>query len=188
MEECDDANWRNDDRCVGDCRLARCGDGYVYTGVEECDDGNTTNGDWCSSTCARECFLGGLIYPDTGHCYILIRTSLRWWDANNWCQNYDSYLVTITSPGENDFVRNLVDFGANWVWIGFNDRWSEGVWSWETTFEFPVYTRWATVQPDNQNWDGDIGADCGVMRNASTGQWWDEDCGDWLYFVCEHEY
>jgi cysteine-rich repeat protein len=42
MEECDDGNTATDDACPkggpgGTCKLARCGDGYVRTGVEECD-------------------------------------------------------------------------------------------------------------------------------------------------------
>jgi hypothetical protein len=37
-QECDDANWNNNDDCVY-CRHAFCGDGYVHYGFEDCDDG-----------------------------------------------------------------------------------------------------------------------------------------------------
>jgi cysteine-rich repeat protein len=30
----------NDDACVDNCLPARCGDGYIWSGMEECDDGN----------------------------------------------------------------------------------------------------------------------------------------------------
>jgi cysteine-rich repeat protein len=53
-EECDDGNTSNTDACVSGCKNARCGDGYVRTGVEQCDDGNTVNGDGCSATCQTE--------------------------------------------------------------------------------------------------------------------------------------
>jgi cysteine-rich repeat protein len=33
------------------CANAKCGDGFVWTGIESCDDGNLNNGDGCSSTC-----------------------------------------------------------------------------------------------------------------------------------------
>jgi cysteine-rich repeat protein len=53
------------DGCTTDCKLERCGDGIIQSGIwttdslhyglrEECDDGNTTNGDGCSDRCAIE--------------------------------------------------------------------------------------------------------------------------------------
>ncbi len=36
-EACDDGNLSNDDACVGQCEVARCGDGFVHAGVELCD-------------------------------------------------------------------------------------------------------------------------------------------------------
>jgi cysteine-rich repeat protein len=39
-------------RCRPDCRLPRCGDGFVDAG-ERCDDGNTLSGDGCASNCQR---------------------------------------------------------------------------------------------------------------------------------------
>jgi len=39
-------------RCRPDCRVPRCGDGFV-DGGERCDDGNTVSGDGCSATCQR---------------------------------------------------------------------------------------------------------------------------------------
>ncbi len=49
-EQCDDGNFSDNDSCT-DCRIARCGDGIVWSGVEQCDDGNTDNGDGCSNNC-----------------------------------------------------------------------------------------------------------------------------------------
>jgi len=37
-EDCDDGNFDNDDGCVGGCKFAECGDGYVEKGVEQCDE------------------------------------------------------------------------------------------------------------------------------------------------------
>jgi len=39
-------------RCRPDCRVPRCGDGFVDAG-ERCDDGNTASGDGCASNCQR---------------------------------------------------------------------------------------------------------------------------------------
>jgi cysteine-rich repeat protein len=50
-ESCDDGNGVLTDACPdgtgGTCEEARCGDGFVRTGVEQCDDGNGLVGDAC---------------------------------------------------------------------------------------------------------------------------------------------
>jgi cysteine-rich repeat protein len=38
-------------QCTPDCKIAACGDGYVYENFEECDDGNTVNSDDCVTGC-----------------------------------------------------------------------------------------------------------------------------------------
>lgn len=53
-EECDDTNTSNNDACVDTCKNAKCGDGFLHTGVELCDDGNTVNFDGCSADCCPE--------------------------------------------------------------------------------------------------------------------------------------
>ncbi len=64
-EECDDGNTDNSDECIYDsndeyyCKLAYCGDGYIFsTGCdlfsgecEECDDGNDIDTDLCTNAC-----------------------------------------------------------------------------------------------------------------------------------------
>lgn len=63
-EECDDGNAENTDACV-DCRLAECGDGYVWASVEVCDDGNSISGDGCDADCNKEPVCGDG-FLDTG--------------------------------------------------------------------------------------------------------------------------
>jgi MYXO-CTERM domain-containing protein len=53
-EECDDGNSNNADGCLNGCKLATCGDGYIYNQHEACDDGNTKNGDGCDNDCDVE--------------------------------------------------------------------------------------------------------------------------------------
>jgi cysteine-rich repeat protein len=54
-EECDDDNIINGDGCSAQCKIERCGDGFIQPGLgETCDDGNTENGDGCSATCQIE--------------------------------------------------------------------------------------------------------------------------------------
>jgi cysteine-rich repeat protein len=57
-EECDDGNVIDTDACTSTCHVARCGDGWIRTGLpeindafENCDDGNTVDGDACTNDC-----------------------------------------------------------------------------------------------------------------------------------------
>jgi cysteine-rich repeat protein len=50
-EQCDDGNQVDTDACTSECRMAECGDGFVWAGMEECDDGNTSNTDACLGSC-----------------------------------------------------------------------------------------------------------------------------------------
>ena len=51
-EACDDGNEVNTDGCLTTCKLADCGDSYVYAGQEECDDGDKNSND---AACTVEC-------------------------------------------------------------------------------------------------------------------------------------
>lgn len=62
-EPCDDGNTSNNDGCLVGCKAARCGDGFVRTGVEACDDGNTNDGDGCTSICALPTCGNGVVDP-----------------------------------------------------------------------------------------------------------------------------
>jgi cysteine-rich repeat protein len=53
-ETCDDGNALDSDACLNNCRLSRCGDGYVRNAMEQCDDGNDINND----SCRNDCVLG----------------------------------------------------------------------------------------------------------------------------------
>ena len=67
-EECDDGNDINTDGCLNNCRLAICGDGYVYEGQEECDDGNAINTDACLSTCVQASCGDGYVQAGVEQC------------------------------------------------------------------------------------------------------------------------
>lgn len=67
-EKCDDGNTSNSDACLNTCEKARCGDGFLRSGVEECDDGNTSNADNCSKTCKPTVGAGGSCEDDAHVC------------------------------------------------------------------------------------------------------------------------
>jgi cysteine-rich repeat protein len=54
-EECDDGNASNGDDCRRDCRVNRCGDGFVFEGVEACDDASETDAGNCVACQPAHC-------------------------------------------------------------------------------------------------------------------------------------
>jgi GH25 family lysozyme M1 (1,4-beta-N-acetylmuramidase)/predicted small integral membrane protein len=117
-----------------------------------------------------------------GHYYKLITAAKTWANAKADCLARGGHLVTITSSGENTFVKSLV--GANCAWIGLTDEQTEGVWKW-VTGESVVYTNWSTYEPNNCCGGEDYGEMC------SDGYWNDNggprDYNLTRYYVCEWE-
>ncbi len=54
-EECDDGNSNNNDACLNNCKKAKCGDSYIWTGKEICELPSTNNNRNCpqqTTTCS----------------------------------------------------------------------------------------------------------------------------------------
>lgn len=67
-EECDDGNNDDTDDCLGNCTLAKCGDGVVRFGSEDCDDGNADDTDACVSTCVAATCGDGFVQAGVEDC------------------------------------------------------------------------------------------------------------------------
>ena len=67
-EACDDGNQSNTDACLdgvgGGCKIASCGDLFVYQGVEQCDTKINTN--TCNNNCTTAVCGDGFHNPATG--------------------------------------------------------------------------------------------------------------------------
>jgi hypothetical protein len=55
------------------------------------------------------------------HCYLLVRVSRTWADAEKDCYNKGGHLPSVHSADENTFIRNLVP-PTSWLWIGGTDE------------------------------------------------------------------
>jgi len=63
-EVCDDGNDNNSDACLDSCEHARCGDGFVWSGVEACDDAGESAA--CNSDCSPASCGDGIINHTAG--------------------------------------------------------------------------------------------------------------------------
>ena len=110
-----------------------------------------------------------IYYSGTDHWYKRIDTGMSWHEAKTYVESLgtDTYLATITSQEENDFVwNNLGLSGAYNSWLGGTDELTEGDWQW-ITGETWDYTNWAPTQPDNAHG----GQDYLVFYGPEPGQW-----------------
>lgn len=97
-EQCDDANTSNTDACVA-CQTARCGDGFVRTGIEQCDDGNAINNDLCTNACMVN--LGTFTITTVGNSP-LVPTA-------------NGTPIVWTTNGDEDVVQQQIGFSFNYL-------------------------------------------------------------------------
>ena len=120
-------------------------------------------------------------YAGNGHLYEFVATNLSWQGAlaaaaaAKPIAGYTAHLVTITSQGEDDFVKALTG-SATFVWAAGTDEASEGTWKWaagpeagQTFFVFggaPVgFSNWNAGEPNN------VGAEDYLHFKANAGNW-----------------
>jgi hypothetical protein len=122
--------------------------------------------------------------------YSVSANSLTWENAKIAAANtsYDGvpgYLATITSLQENQFITNRI-LGASNIWIGATDKYTEGVWVWDTGPEAGTqfwqgaangtrvsgqFASWASGEPNNGNGGNQ---DYALTNWGSAGLWDDQ--------------
>ena len=133
-----------------------------------------------------------------GSWYRLCTNATRTWEqAWDVCAGAGGYLVAIESAEEQQHIANHPDWGAESLWIGGNDRQTEGqwyqpsrdgqqggglFWSGDASGSAPAgaYAHWLAGEPANTT-----DKDCSFMQN-STRQWWAWQCtGNGAHAACE---
>ncbi|KAM8872531.1 uncharacterized protein ACB058_004460 isoform 1-T1 [Synchiropus picturatus] len=129
--------------------------------------------------CVRsQCQQGWREYENK--CYYFSTDAKSWLDANAFCLQHHSNLMSIQDLQERLWVRTQIS--TEIYWIGLNDRVTEGTWEWTDGSPFIEYLSfWMSGQPDN--WQDE---DCGQVVGSSYGHWNDEDCGVQRKFICKH--
>ncbi|KAL0201463.1 hypothetical protein M9458_004650, partial [Cirrhinus mrigala] len=106
--------------------------------------------------------------------YIKVDLWKNWRDAQSYCRQYYTDLVTIRNSQEHEQLKIVVP-STTWVWIGlFLDSWE---WSdkWSNFFR-----HWAAGQPSQISGSGD----CVSMSTTNSGKWIHESCDLQRPFIC----
>ena len=120
-----------------------------------------------------------------------------WEEAWDICAGAGGYLVAIDSAQEQQYIAGHPDWGIESIWIGANDRQTEGQW-YQASIDGQqggglfwsgdasgsaaagAYANWLTGEPANAS-----GKDCSFMQN-STRQWWAWQCtANGAHAACE---
>ena len=127
-------------------------------------------------------------------CTNATRTWEQAWDV---CAGAGGYLVAIGSAEEQQYIADHADWGAESIWIGADDRQTEGqwyqpssdgqqggglFWSGDASGSAPAgaYANWLAGEPANTS-----DKDCAFMQK-STRQWWAWQClGNGAHSACE---
>ncbi|XP_042352885.1 macrophage mannose receptor 1-like isoform X2 [Plectropomus leopardus] len=117
--------------------------------------------------------------PYNGHCFHLNRTQKTWSDAQQECRNEGGDLVSIHNVEEQSFVVSQLGYtSTDELWIGLNDRKTEGLFEWidHSTVSF---TSWEFGKPAVFT---DV-KDC-VLIKGENGNWADHICEEKHGYIC----
>ncbi|XP_058629897.1 macrophage mannose receptor 1-like [Onychostoma macrolepis] len=132
------------------------------------------HGIWGEVTCNNNfrfvCYDGQV---NASKSYVLFDQSITWTEAQSYCREHHTDLVSIRNETENYKVQSLIPYSSG-IWIGLYRTRS---WSDQSNSSF---SNWRTGQPDNAG-DGEY---CTAVSFSDSGSWTDENCNTALPFIC----
>ncbi|XP_050949051.1 C-type mannose receptor 2-like [Labeo rohita] len=124
----------------------------------------------CYYTLPFVCYDGR---PNATERYVVIYYNKNWTEAQSYCREHHTDLVSIRNETENHRVQSLI-FDYYTVWIGLYRTRS---WSDQSNSSF---SNWRTGQPDNAGYS----EYCTAVSFRDSGSWTDENCNTALPFIC----
>ncbi|XP_059842837.1 C-type lectin-like [Hypanus sabinus] len=126
-------------------------------------------------------------YPDVDSCYRYYSHQKTWKEAEEFCNQLPHYgnLATVTSDEHNAFISRVisaVNSGNPWAWIGLNDIWQEGDFTWSDGTCYN-YRKWGPNEPNNHG-----NEDCTHIHFFSGSEKWNDfPCDRSHGFVCSYK-
>ena len=105
--------------------------------------------------------------------YVFVDQYMNWTEAQRYCREYYTDLVSVRNETENQKLRSLVNYYyAAWIGLYRTRSWSDKS---NSSFSY-----WKAGQPDNAGQS----EYCTAVSFNDSGQWTDENCGQTLPFLC----
>ncbi|XP_058873423.1 macrophage mannose receptor 1-like isoform X2 [Acipenser ruthenus] len=132
-----------------------------------------SDGKWTDLPCnlkkAFMCYKENSIITER---YTLIEELKTWTEAQQYCREHHTDLVSIKSASENEEIVKKAQGKTFWIGL-FNEPWK-----WSHQGDNYTFHNWNYWEPNN--WRGDD--NCVAMSN--TGEWFDYGCNSWISFFC----
>ncbi|XP_050949045.1 lymphocyte antigen 75-like [Labeo rohita] len=135
---------------------------------------SNSQGIWSETSCSSR--LPFVCYDGRANAstnYVFLYLSNTWTEAQKYCREHYTDLVSIRNKAENYRVQTLLSYYSV-VWIGLYRTRS---WSDQSNSSF---SNWRTGQPDNAGYS----EYCTAVSFSDSGSWTDENCNTALPFIC----
>ncbi|XP_051256957.1 C-type mannose receptor 2-like isoform X1 [Dicentrarchus labrax] len=165
---------------VGEDFYADVGDDYRKwqedqpdnVGADERCVSMTQNGFWRDNSCTVVKMPLICFTVDEEDQYVLVTEQKSWFEAQSYCRQHHTDLVSVRSLAENQEVSSRLQTGQE-AWIGMHRdswEWSDGSSS--------LFRKWREDQPDNEN---NTQACVGMQKKG----WSDSKCANKLNILCQ---
>ncbi|XP_036420694.1 macrophage mannose receptor 1-like isoform X2 [Colossoma macropomum] len=167
--------WKWSDQSYSSFRYWKQTQPYISSGKENCAHIVMTDGGyWNYANCETK--FPFICSERKNSTYMLIKEAKTWREAQSYCREHYTDLVSVRNQTENqqilDLTKNPV---SNDVWIGlFYDSWK---WADQSA---SLFRYWASTQPDNNGGN----QNCTAVFMAEQGQWHDLNGNSQLPFIC----
>ncbi|KAL7374933.1 hypothetical protein ABVT39_009345 [Epinephelus coioides] len=134
------------------------------------------DGFWRDNDCVQVKMPLICFRDDTDDQYVLVTEEQSWFEAQSYCRQYHTDLVSVRSQSENQEVLSRLqgNHTVQEAWIGLHRdawKWSDGSRS--------LFRQWWDFQPDNEN----SSQACVAMQ---SGRWDDWNCDTKFNFLCQN--